>query len=381
MKGLIMTKKKNTAIMSDIVTVTIDTLANNYIPFCDLDYGFQSRARWSFNVNGKAWIKSQLLGKSGGGIILVDVTSCKKYCEHIKDMSSFKYFDSYEQRGIRYIVVDGNNRYMNTLIKFMKDEIAIPDEIYPIVVAGNRRYTEVIKGDNDVYTKMDEELRWSFRSSSVTMTLVKEATRLDLSEMFLSVNSGVTHNPAERRNCIYTPTADIIRSIADKYDYIFRNFQSETPIKVDRRESDELVAMMMFFVIRTNTSYKVNKNTLMSMYTKNDKDYNDKVMNIGKIIDKHFRMFGDMMDGLLKKGAIVDFFYHCYDMIYSKNKTMKDKNAMIERFINAHMELMSDRESRYDVTDNKSYSYSGLYSSMSYFNMRIELQRDKMESK
>ena len=90
------------------------------IPDMTIDLAIQSRTRWSY-AQKQAFINSCLVDMSISKFILVDVAACLAVAIEKEDI---KYFLGWLDEGVKYLIVDSNNR-KTTLEEFINNKIKI----------------------------------------------------------------------------------------------------------------------------------------------------------------------------------------------------------------------------------------------------------------
>lgn len=184
-----------------------------------LDASFQvgsyHEGRWGQREK-TAYIESLLMNMAIQPVIIVDIDRCLSNC--IPDTDDHKYFSLWKDAGFNFISVDGNNRSI-AMHDFYHDRTRLH--------AAKRYYTELSDGriadytlnpNNYHYSSLPAGLRASIDSKVIQMTIVTRATRPELTDLFLRVNSGVSLNGQEKRNAIISPVASTIRALAQRYE-------------------------------------------------------------------------------------------------------------------------------------------------------------------
>ena len=98
----------------------------------------------------------------------------------------------------------------------MNDEFALPNSTYNIVVPGNDIATSfIITNENNIYSKLPEGFRLYIQSLKITLEVYTNATRKDLSNIFIATNDGVALNKQEKRNAKLVPIAGFVRELAN----------------------------------------------------------------------------------------------------------------------------------------------------------------------
>ena len=87
------------------------------------DPKFQRRKVWqSYNKN--KFLESLTLDRLVNPIAVVEVDSCLKFSEELRDQNSIEYFGQLRNEGYKYVSIDGQNR-TKFLIEFMNNECGV----------------------------------------------------------------------------------------------------------------------------------------------------------------------------------------------------------------------------------------------------------------
>ena len=119
----------------------------------------------------------------------------------IKDSDDYNYFNGWLLKGKSFLNVDSNNRN-TTMIDFVGNNIPIANGNYTI----KGRQFSVTKGKNDSFKTMDEDFKNIFFGNNISVFMITKATRQQLSDVFMRMNSGLPLNHFEKVNCIWSDT-------------------------------------------------------------------------------------------------------------------------------------------------------------------------------
>jgi|TARA_B100000123_G_scaffold230016_1_gene179483 hypothetical protein len=212
------------------------------------DESFMSRSRWK-ELQEQMWMHSLLLGYVITPIILVDIEKCMTNCSD-KDSDDYLYFKKLWDAGWRYITNDGWNRN-GTANKWKNDKVFVEKGVYQF----DDGYELVI---HNVSKKSDlsEPQNKKIDSIGVPLVSITKASRNDLSQVFLAVNTMVAQNAMELRNAMNTDIAKPIRDLASKLEYWFTikgDGKSKSSMGIfksseaDRRYIDEFILDFIIF--------------------------------------------------------------------------------------------------------------------------------------
>ena len=166
-----------------------------------------------------------------------------EYINQIK--LDIEYYEGWLSKGYKYLNLDSANRNP-ALGSFLddKDGYTIQKGFYSWVVNG--KPFGIPLEENTSWSELSADFQASFKSSSVDITVYKNATRVDLSEIYNRVNNGVTMNSAEKRNGVVSKTSKYVRDLTTTQVDFFggtgpyngtKSFYS--PSDINRRKLDE----------------------------------------------------------------------------------------------------------------------------------------------
>jgi hypothetical protein len=177
---------------------------------------FQRPEAWG-KTDKKLYFQSLLMDRLEGNFVFVNVSEALSAIikddgvVNVEDQHSFQYLQSFESKGIKFITLDGNNRYQ-FLSALLNDEYEIPRGTYEYV-AGDHLSTFVVGRNNNLFSKLPDVVQ---RVINTRQLVVSEYIQIDytgLSQVFINVNSGVPLNRQEKRNAFVSPWADEVRKI------------------------------------------------------------------------------------------------------------------------------------------------------------------------
>lgn len=164
------------------------------------------------------YFKSLLMNRVEGSFIFIDIETAflavsKQYQPYEK---SYQFFEELIKKGFKYIVIDGNNRYV-FITDLFTDQWLIPIGEYSYV-------SDATTGKIETFEVVARHRKFSDLPSKVQKAVksrkspVSEYSQLDLAglaEVFENVNSGVPLNRQELRNVMPVDYADLVRELED----------------------------------------------------------------------------------------------------------------------------------------------------------------------
>ena len=329
-----LTKKGNSLVSAnDKITKKGKKLLKKYF-FVDIDLAFQSRARWSMTQK-ENFINSCLIDMNISKFVLVDVERCRD--ASYKGTDDWKYYDSWLQRGVYYLNVDSNNR-TTTFREFKNDEVAIPLGDYFI---DGTVYTVTKK--TNLYSTMNEDLKQIFLANKTAVHIVVNATRLQLSDLFMRMNSGESLNFEEQINCSYSVTCEVIRELADTQVNSLGEAKLFSEKEINRRKIDGWFAHI-FFLWSQSFSSGFTPSAHKKWYSP-DSVSNKSVSTFVKDWNSFMELIGEKVKLFHHKWVLFDLFYQ----INSQKKLHKeivDENVVIN-FIEMYTKLAEDKKPTY----------------------------------
>ena len=318
-------------------TVAISTrkFTNDLMKSSAIDLAFQSRARWTYKQK-QAFINSCLVDMSISKFILVDVAACLAVAIEKEDI---EYFQGWLDKGVKHLIVDSNNR-KTTLEEFINNKIKIPVGDYCI---GDKVFK--VDNDNNTYETMDEDLRQNhFLSNYLSVHIITGATRKQLSDVFMRMNSGESLNIFEKLNCSHSITCEIIRKIATEMSDIFVEAKLFGLNEINRRKIDGWFAQV-FYLYVTGTNLTWTDATRRAWYATDSvsnnriKSFEEEWMAFSKLVDKKIKLFQH-------KWVYFDLFYQI-KIQKALGKRLVDKENIVQDFINMFSPLIADKTVKY----------------------------------
>jgi len=271
-----------------------------------LDLSFQSVFRWPLHKQ-EFYLKCTLNGFASNPIVLVDVESCLTAARVRKDSDSLEYFTWLKKLGMKYVIVDGNNR-MTTIRAFFNDKVGVPKGNYTNVYTGT---PITINGKNQsvIFSELGENEQNYMKSILLTMTIVTDISRRELSEYFEALNDGVKLNDQEKRNAFYSEFAEQVRNTGKKYREIFKKKVKQ--LDVNRRGHDAFIAFMAVSCQSEQFSTDIKNPLVNAAYGKNIVYHTPIAENKGSwegILDDTVKVLDFFTDKTLTTQSVVDVF-------------------------------------------------------------------------
>ena len=176
--------------------INVEDFLCNIVEYLEADQAFQAGkfSRWS-NYQKSSYITALIRGMTPSKFIFADVNACLEYAKENEQVLDVAYYEAWLISGVSYLNIDSNNRTIN-LIAFSKDEFPILPGEYKV----GEWFGEIVKGVNDLYSTMPKPLLSKFDESIISVTKYVDASREELSDLFICINDGKPLNDPEKRN-------------------------------------------------------------------------------------------------------------------------------------------------------------------------------------
>jgi len=336
----------------------------------DIDLNFQSQARWKKN-NKQSFCHSLFKNECTGIGYIVDVQQCYKNCSDPEDKI---YFKNYLNKGIKWLIVDGNNR-RTTIQNLINDKLknGLPHTLMFNPKNKNKPY--VVLGGNQ-WSDLDNKIKdFILKNKKVGYHLITRATANQLSELFCELNQGMNLNRNEQRNAFLGTTSKNMRVLVEKY---LRN-NPEYTIAYRINNSGKLLSPSTFSTHKTRRTIDYNQcvNAYIYMFGYEryfDNDNIDAVYKIGgqfeQLFDKTNEEFGNyecdfdffhsniitpnLNDfkniGLNVNGQLNLWKFWGHDL--KKTRNSDEINVFINEFKNIWKKVWGDTETYHDYRKN-----------------------------
>ena len=150
------------------------------------------------------WYESVQKGWNVNPLIYIDIDSCIRLAIENGFETDRKYFQSYKDKGYKYITIEGGNR-------------------------------------NDATESFYHNFP-QYRDKLVNITIIESVTREEMHDGYVRLAHGVSPNRQEKRTGIFGEVSDLVRKTSEKMAIVWDNVNG---VKRTRMADDEVVAMLM----------------------------------------------------------------------------------------------------------------------------------------
>ena len=299
-------------------------------PYQKADLAFQANkfSRWD-KEQKSAYITALICGKAPSKFIFADVDACLEAARETGVKEDIKYFQHWQKKGVKYLNIDSNNRN-NVIVAFKEGNVAILHGDYYI---DGVRVT--IDSENDTYENLPEVLKDAFDEAMISISVYTDATRSELSDLFICVNEGKPLNPMEKFNSYVTISANIVRELTIKYEDYFADERGSwfNESQLNRRHIDELIASCAFVY-----AYGLKKSIKIGDLYRDGSDGEFEMPTFKKVFKKFMKeVMSESAYAIANRNSVFDLFVIYIDL-YNQKKTVKDN----EEFLKAYMEVVSN---------------------------------------
>ena len=198
---------------------------------------YQRKNVWTEKEN-RLYISSVIEEMAYNPIIVIDVEQCLKHSTAKSDEYSIKMFKKYNDAGIKFLSIDGQNR-SHAITGFLCGRFTM---IGTITDKKGRVYEF---GDGTYFHELDENIRERIVNKPVLMQVIKAATFGEVKEVFCRLNSGVALSPQEKRNAMATPIAQWSRDLAKKFEDVTSKVVGPEALRMEDRQLIVRVGLML----------------------------------------------------------------------------------------------------------------------------------------
>jgi len=232
--------------------VVIDVL-DSIFPVTKLDKRFQRAGGVEHDSGWKLpgirnYATSFVKGTTGNDIILIHVPSALEN-ERNKDnpcLKTVRYYTELSKAGVFFLVLEGYNS-LSTLNAFY---------------TGHESVFIEYKGEKKVYFKNLQELGMEtvFADRSISILLMCNITREEISDTFIDVNSGVDPNAQEKRGAKSSDFSDEMYKLAEENTKLFKELVNLKSFNTDAKDHHQLISKFYMkkekgYVTDTGTSH------------------------------------------------------------------------------------------------------------------------------
>ena len=219
------------------------------------DPKFQRRKVWQSDNKNK-FLESLTLDRLVNPIAVVEVDSCLKFSEELRDQNSIEYFGQLRNEGYKYVSIDGQNR-TKFLIEFMNNECGVQGS-FKDADDNIKKYSTTIH-----FCHLPQRLKDKIKDSLIEVKVLPPCLLKDLADLCIGTNSGVSLNAQELRQALMTPLSDWVREVSKKNNKALMRIVK----KSSRMQDDELVAKFCM-VLDPDKNYKLNTAEIDNYYKK-----------------------------------------------------------------------------------------------------------------
>lgn len=356
---------KNDNIVSKTVKWNLNTVKSN-LDVVRIDEYFQSPARWT-EAQMRSYYDSLFKGMAPSKYILADVSLC---LENSTKEDDKEYYHSWfvkktsDNSSVKYLNLDSNNRWTSLTMLFTNN-VGLKGGCY----LDKNNNTIVIK-DGTRWSDLSPEVQNFILDCKITVEIYEKATRSQLSDIFIAVNSGSPLNAPEKRNAIIS---DICKTCRDLGEYYYRNPKTASDLirsmfkdsQYNRRTVDEYFSWLSA-IYNYGVGYKITQNTLndgydpQSLMSKNSKAFKT---SINKFFNEWIKPYESELLERKRVGnnTILDLYvFYC-----SYNDKIKNVNDFMENFLKVTDRLIASTICDLQIA-NRKYTFAELLRSREY---------------
>jgi len=321
-----------------------------------LDLAFQSEQRWDDNQKTK-YVTSLVTGMAPSKIVIANI----KECLENSDVGSYDYdyFNKWYKLNYESISIDGNNRTI-TIQEYMEGKVSIKHGDY-LLPSGR---VVQIDSSNDTWPKHPSEFRDYINDEvSVTVSEYVNATRADLTLLFLNINDGMALNQQEKRNPILVPFASWVRDITkETYDsMLFKVFPTDKQ-RIRRVVDDYIVGMAIYTTYGTSVTIQAaEKNKAYE----DDSTVGMQTKRAGKIITDFANFVKRNADNELKDSSTLFNLFMAYNHILDNNYVIQNESEFYKWFIAKENKRIGDTKPIMTTKGGESRTYASCNNTMS----------------
>ena len=321
-----------------------------------LDLAFQSEQRWDDNQKTK-YVTSLVTGMAPSKIVIANI----KECLENSDVGSYDYdyFNKWYKLNYESISIDGNNRTI-TIQEYMEGKVSIKHGDY-LLPSGR---VVQIDSSNDTWPKHPSEFRDYINDEvSVTVSEYVNATRADLTLLFLNINDGMALNQQEKRNPILVPFASWVRDITkETYDSMLIKVFPTDKQRIRRVVDDYIVGMAIYTTYGTSVTIQAaEKNKAYE----DDSTVGMQTKRAGKIITDFANFVKRNADNELKDSSTLFNLFMAYNHILDNNYVIQNESEFYKWFIAKENKRIGDTKPIMTTKGGESRTYASCNNTMS----------------
>jgi len=289
----------------------------------DVYRGIQRNYVWGENSR-KGYNKSLNKKTAVGSFVLANVETCFEKAKQEGNVGDMEFFDGFLKRGYEFISIDGNNRTQFIVSEYGKH------------IKEYRNSSSDIRGVLNFKVKVD---------------VINYATKEDLHQIAIDINSNTSWNKQETRNAILGVVSNYVRGISDKMEPVSLKIKE---INVNRLGDDEMYATFLYYSQHMGNS--ITPTNLTTMYGNNSE-----LINV-PLFEKTITTWGKIIDCLVEskpgrmKSISHNLFYFLWDLSYRHNLLLKEDT--IKEFSQKYIDLENERlRTSIDVNTGSNHWY------------------------
>jgi len=343
-----------------------NSLLRTLLESIGLDLSFQRPACWD-EKKMKQYCFSLINGRAPTPIIIVNIEESLKRAIQPLDRD---YFQSWLNKGFKYISLDGNNRTV-TLLKFFAGEVGLPAVEMPL---GNGSVT--LNSANNKWTTLPEDLLEEIvENIGINIYVFTVSTRKELSDLFTNINDGLGLNAQEKRNAKVCLFANEIRELAESSIHPLRFiFKKGNP----RYVIDEMFVKMATFNNKGITSETADKKSLNDAYEDGSSTSKNFIRSGKDNIRKTIKLVGKYGTSSFKRTATLMNLFMTIYQIEQDGKKIVDEEKFFEWFVNTETHRGPKIAYQNAKGDTWSYDTCGNNSKKLDYEARLKLIREDL---
>lgn len=333
------------------MTLSTKTIVMKYPQFAEiktkiaLDPSFQvgsyDEGRWT-KTNQTMFIESIMMNMATQPIILVNISACLENC--VEGSADYNYFKEWLEKGYEWISVDGNNRSIS-IHDFYNDKVRLHQrKRYQFELSNGRVVDFTLGPDNCHYSTIPDALRKKIDDSEVSVVVVNRATRQDLTDLFIRVNSGVGLNGAEKRNAIISLVSESVRSLSTEHCGVGESVM--TAKSMTRLGFYESVSSWLVHYTHQDSPATIDNGALDRAYAVNSAEENN-VLPFMKLANSVFKGIAEstfrFSKAKMKKYNLHNFFF-LVTYLDSNNYEVRNWDKFVLWFIKSEIMRCNSRE-------------------------------------
>lgn len=331
-----------------------------------IDEYFQSPARWT-ETQMRSYFDSLFMGMAPSVYILADVTMCLESATHEEDKTYYKKWSNTktgDNSQVKYLNLDSNNRW-TSLTQLFTNNLGLRGGSY---FDKNNNVITIKEGAR--WSDLSPEVQNFILSCKITVEIYTKATRSQLSDIFIAVNSGSPLNAPEKRNAIISDICKVCRDLGEQYyrndktaSNLIRKFYKD--FQYNRRVVDETFAWFSA-IYNYGINYNTSQTTLndgydpQSLMSKNAKAYK---ANITKFFSEWITPYETEL--LERKRIGTNTILDLYVFYCAYNDKIKNRDEFISTFLKVTDRLISSTICELQIA-NRKYTFAELLRSREY---------------